>query len=116
MVLEIDDSRPWGKFEVLLDEPNYKVKRITIKPKSRLSLQYHKHRNEVWIIVQGEGIITRGDEEIPGKKGMHIDIPAEYKHRIENTGEDELVFIEVQTGTYFGEDDIIRIQDDYNRV
>jgi mannose-6-phosphate isomerase len=110
-----EETRPWGKFEVLLDESDYKVKRIIVKPGARLSLQYHHKRDEVWVIVQGNGLITRGDKELPVSKGTFIDIPATFKHRVENTGNEDLIFIEVQNGNYLEEDDIVRLQDDYNR-
>lgn len=109
------ETRPWGSFEVILEEDNYKVKRINVKPKQRLSLQYHHHRDEVWVIVQGTGIITRGDDEIKCSKGDFVSIPSKAKHRVENTGSEDLIFIEVQNGSYLGEDDIVRLQDDYNR-
>ena len=109
-------ERPWGRYFVLDDNLEYKIKRIEVNPKSRLSYQYHMKRSETWVIINGEGIVT-----IEGKikniyKGDTIIIPKSAKHRIENTGNDKLIFIEVQTGTYFGEDDIIRIEDDYNRI
>ena len=110
------EERPWGKFEVLLDESRYKVKRITVLPGKRLSLQSHKRRSEHWIIVQGNVVIVNNDDGKPYKSGDHIYIPVGYKHRIENMGKDNAVFMEVQIGDYFGEDDIIRYEDDFNRV
>jgi mannose-6-phosphate isomerase len=110
------DIRPWGKFEILLEESHYKVKKIEVKPGQRLSLQYHHKRSEVWVVVQGEGIITRGEDLIRVQKGSFVDIPIKAKHRVENTGSEMLVFIEVQNGEYLGEDDIVRIEDDYKRV
>ncbi len=110
------EERPWGKFEVLLDEDRYKVKRITVLPGKRLSLQSHKRRSEHWVIVQGKVIIVNNDTGKPYKAGDHIYIPAGNKHRIENTGTEMAVFMEVQIGDYFGEDDIIRYEDDFNRV
>lgn len=112
---EFGDTRPWGRYEVLLEEETYKVKRIIVKPKQRLSLQYHNKRSEVWIIVQGTALVTCGDKEIKSIKGEYISIPRQTKHRIENIGSDEVIFIEVQNGSYLGEDDIVRIEDDYNR-
>ena len=111
-----NDERPWGRYLVLDDHLDYKIKRIEVNPNARLSYQYHMKRSETWVIINGEGIVT-----IEGKikniyKGDTIIIPKSAKHRIENTGNDKLIFIEVQTGTYFGEDDIIRIEDDYNRI
>ena len=109
------ENRPWGKFENLLDENYCKVKRITIKPKQRPSYQYHHKRSEHWIIVQGTAKVTLNDFEKDFATGDHIYIPLGAKHRIENIGTEDLIFIEVQCGSYFGEDDIIRISDDYGR-
>ena len=108
-------KRPWGTFEVLSDTPNHKVKRITVKPASRLSLQRHQHRAEHWFVVQGRASVTLDNHEASMMGGESVDIPRGTKHRIENSGPDKLVFIEVQTGDYFGEDDIERFEDDYGR-
>jgi len=112
------DERPWGNYEVLLDETKtgFKVKRIEVKPKSRLSLQKHAQRSEIWTIVAGEGIVTIGKEEIAVKPGNVVNIPKEAEHRMTNNSDKPLVFVEVQLGDYLGEDDITRLQDDYNRV
>jgi mannose-6-phosphate isomerase len=109
------EKRPWGKYEVLIDEKNCKVKKITVKPGGRLSYQYHYKRSEVWTIVSGEAYMLLDDELSLHTYGETILIPQGIKHRVENKGQDDLVFIEVQHGTYFGEDDIVRIEDDYNR-
>lgn len=113
-MIEVGD-RPWGKYYVLEDEENYKLKRIEVEPHHRLSYQYHQHRQEFWTIVQGEAVVVLDGEEHTLKYGESIFIPLGAKHRIENRTSELLVFIEVQTGTYFGEDDIIRIEDDYAR-
>ena len=110
------ESRPWGMYEVLLDSDTTKVKRITVAPGGRLSYQYHKKRAETWVIIQGQGIVTIEGKNQKISQGETIIIPVNSKHRIENTGKNKLIFIEVQTGTYFGEDDIIRVEDDYNRI
>ena len=110
------EERPWGRFFVLHDEPTYKIKRIEVDHGGRLSYQYHHKRSEVWTIVQGTGVITLDDENKKYTKGQTIIIPQGVKHRIENKGSEKVVFIEVQTGSYFGEDDIVRIEDDYNRT
>ena len=110
------EERPWGKFENLLEADYCKVKRITVNPGERLSYQYHHKRNEVWTIVQGVALITIDDHATWVQPGTTVQIPAGTKHRIQNTAEDPLVFIEVQHGSYFGEDDIVRIGDDYGRV
>ena len=108
-------TRPWGYYEVLLDANNCKVKRITVLPGKRLSLQYHERRDELWQIISGEGKITIGNKEFPLGPQDSFTIFRKQHHRIENVGEEDLVFIEIQTGDYFGEDDIIRIEDDYGR-
>ena len=113
-MLEIGD-RPWGKYFVLADEPHYKLKRIEVNPGQRLSYQFHHHRQEYWTIVQGEAVITLEGEEIILKYGQSIHIPLGARHRIENRSSEVLALIELQTGTYFGEDDIVRLQDDYER-
>lgn len=108
-------ERPWGKYYVLEDEANYKLKRIEVNPQHRLSYQYHHHRQEFWTVVQGEAVVVLDGIEHIVKYGESIFIPLGAKHRIENRSSELLVFIEVQTGTYFGEDDIIRLEDDYAR-
>ena len=110
------EERPWGRFFVLHDEPTYKLKRIEVDPGGRLSYQFHHKRSEAWTIVEGVGTITLDGVINDYLKGETILIPQGVKHRIENKGQVKVVFIEVQTGKYFGEDDIVRIQDDYNRV
>tara|TARA_B000000441_G_C21587398_1_gene257948 strand:- start:365 stop:715 length:351 start_codon:yes stop_codon:yes gene_type:complete len=115
-MISIDkEELPWGRFFVLHDEPNYKLKRIEVEPNARLSYQYHHKRSEVWIIVEGIGTVTIDGKIKEYKPGETIHIPKGIKHRIQNNGHKKVVFIEVQTGSYFGEDDIIRLQDDYNR-
>ncbi|MBN2207912.1 MAG: phosphomannose isomerase type II C-terminal cupin domain [Candidatus Coatesbacteria bacterium] len=109
------EQRPWGRFEVLLDEPGYKVKRVTVEPGKRLSLQFHHHRSEHWHIVLGEGFATIGDREIVVGAGQSIDIPSNVQHRLENAGGVPLVFVEVQRGSKLVESDIVRLQDDYGR-
>jgi mannose-6-phosphate isomerase-like protein (cupin superfamily) len=111
-----DNKRPWGYYEVLSDEEDHKVKRILVYPNKRLSLQSHKHRSEHWYILKGEALVTLGDKNVPLRAGESIDILVGQKHRIANTGGKNLIFIEVQTGDYFGEDDIERFEDDFNRV
>jgi mannose-6-phosphate isomerase-like protein (cupin superfamily) len=109
--------RPWGMYEVLHTDDHCKVKKITVKPRQKLSLQSHKHRRETWIILFGVALFQRGDDHISkAVAGEHIVIEKEEKHRIENTGEEDLVFIEVQTGESFDESDIVRYEDSYGRV
>lgn len=109
------DHRPWGFYEVLADEPDHKIKRITVHPAARLSLQRHKRRSEHWYIIHGDASVTMNDLVIQLLGGESIDIPVETAHRIQNNGVNDLVYIEVQTGDYFGEDDIERLEDDYGR-
>ena len=109
-------TRPWGTYEVLSDEDNHKVKRLVVFPGKRLSLQRHQHRVEHWFIIQGSGLATLGEKQYQVKPGMSVDVHKQMVHRIQNTGQEDLIFIEVQTGTYFGEDDIERLEDDYGRV
>ncbi len=110
------EQRPWGNFENLLDNDKCKVKRIVIKPDQAPSYQYHFKRSEVWVIVEGSGTLKLNDEITPIKAGDTIRVPVEAKHQIKNTGEVDLVFIEIQLGSYFGEDDIVRLEDNYGRV
>ncbi|MGR3318651.1 MAG: phosphomannose isomerase type II C-terminal cupin domain [Candidatus Anammoxibacter sp.] len=109
------DQRPWGYYEILSDKPDHKVKRICVECGKRLSYQYHKKRKEHWFVVSGDALVTLDDKQINLKPGDYIDIPKGSSHRIQNPGNDLLVFIEIQTGEYFGEDDIVRIEDDFGR-
>lgn len=111
-----EDHRPWGFYQVISDKKDHKIKRITVYPNKRLSLQRHKMRKEHWYIIQGTGIVTKNNEEITVKVDDSIDIPKGTIHRIFNTGKENLVFIEIQRGDYFGEDDIERFEDDFGRV
>ena len=116
MISIYNEERPWGRFFVLHDKPTYKLKRIEVDPGGRLTYQYHHKRSEAWTIVEGVGKITLDWTAQDYSKGKTILIPQGVKHRIENKTQEKVVFIEVQTGTYFGEDDIVRIEDDYNRA
>ncbi|HEX4775652.1 MAG TPA: phosphomannose isomerase type II C-terminal cupin domain [Acidimicrobiia bacterium] len=110
------DERPWGVYLVLEDEPTHKVKRITVRPGKRLSYQRHARRAEHWFVVGGNATVTLdGDDRALGA-GDAIDIPRGSAHHIANPGEEPLVFVEVQVGDYFGEDDIERLDDDYGRA
>ena len=100
---------------MLLNEWNVKVKRITVNPNSRLSYQYHDKRREEWIVVKGNLTIVLDDDKVFRYPGESIHIPLGAKHRAWNETDEEVVFIEVQTGHYFGEDDIVRLEDDYAR-
>ncbi|MHC4267406.1 MAG: phosphomannose isomerase type II C-terminal cupin domain [Planctomycetota bacterium] len=109
-------SPPWGRWEVLLDEPIYKVKRIIVLPGKRLSYQKHFKRREHWMVVEGNGVVTVDGKDVNLSKGETINIAEEQAHRMANNGYEDLVFIEIQLGEYFGEDDIVRLEDDYGRV
>jgi mannose-1-phosphate guanylyltransferase/mannose-6-phosphate isomerase len=108
--------RPWGSYTVLEEAPGYKVKRVTVKPGGRLSLQLHHKRSEHWVVTSGIARVTRGDEVFELTVGQSTAIPVETPHRLENPGSETLHIIEVQNGPYLGEDDIVRFQDDYGRT
>jgi mannose-6-phosphate isomerase len=110
------DERPWGGYVVLSDAEDHKVKRITVRPGKRLSYQRHEHRTEHWFVVSGRGVVTLDGSDLAMAAGSAMDVPAGAWHRIANDGVEPLVFIEVQTGHYFGEDDIERLDDDYGRA
>ena len=109
------EVRPWGSFTIIKENKSFKIKKIEIQPGMRLSYQFHKKRSETWVIIEGEGEIWLDDKIISYKKGDTIIIPRTMKHRISNQGKTKTVLIEIQTGEYFGEDDIVRIEDDFNR-
>ncbi len=111
-----DSHRPWGYFIVLSDGKDHKVKRIVVYPGKRLSLQRHRYRSEHWHVVKGLALVTRNADAFPLREGESVDIPYGAAHRIANPGDDNLVFIEIQRGSYFGEDDIERIEDDFGRA
>ncbi|MDO8626813.1 MAG: phosphomannose isomerase type II C-terminal cupin domain [Candidatus Magasanikbacteria bacterium] len=110
------EERPWGWFKILLETPQYKVKEILVKPNSRLSYQSHKRRSEHWLIVQGTATVVLNDVAWVKKAGDSIEVPVGAKHRIGNHTAEDVIFIEIQRGEYFGEDDIERYSDDYNRT
>ena len=110
------DERPWGSFTVLDEGENFKVKRIEVLPGKRLSYQQHAQRAEHWMVVTGEAKVTLNDEEIIVRAGETIDVPVEAKHRVENASAEKLIFIEIQRGSYLGEDDIVRFSDDFGRA
>ncbi len=109
-------TRPWGQYKVLHDSEYTKVKELTVAPGQRLSYQYHKHRQEHWVVVKGVATVTLDTVIEDFHYNEHINIPMGSKHRLANNTEHLLVIIEIQTGTYFGEDDIIRLDDDYDRI
>ena len=109
------DRRPWGTYTVLEEDRGFKVKRIEVLPGKRLSYQKHFQRAEHWFVVEGTAKVTLDDKEIIVRAGEAIDIPIGAAHRVENPDEGNLVFIEVQRGSYLGEDDIVRLHDDFGR-
>lgn len=111
------EERPWGSFTILDEGENFKVKRLEVLPGKRLSYQRHSHRSEHWFVVRGTAKVTLNNAEILVRAGEAIDIPVGSAHRIENSsGNEKLVLIETQTGDYFGEDDIERLDDDFGRA
>jgi len=110
------DRRPWGTYTVLEEGTTFKVKRIEVLPGKRLSYQKHSQRAEHWVVVAGTAKVTLDGNEITVRTGEAIDIPVGAAHRVENPGETDLIFIEVQRGNYLGEDDIQRLHDDYGRA
>ncbi len=111
-----EDVRPWGRFIVLDEGLGFKVKRIEVAAGKRLSLQSHQHRREQWTVVQGEAVVSMDGADHRLVPGDSILIPRQARHRVASAGPAPLVFVEVQTGDYLGEDDIIRHEDDFNRT
>ena len=114
--IHVTAHRPWGTYTILDESNGYKVKRIVVKPGKRLSLQKHYHRSEHWIVVSGTAVVTRGSEEYSVKANESTYIPMGEVHRLENVGKIDLVMIEAQVGEYVGEDDIVRLEDDFKRM
>ena len=108
-------TRPWGSYEVLTESEGYKVKRITVVPGGRLSLQSHQHRAEHWVVVTGTATVTVDEAVLTVAATEHVHISLQAKHRLENDTDLPVVLIEVQTGSYLGEDDIVRYDDIYGR-
>lgn len=114
--IHLTAHRPWGTYTVLEDSQNYKIKRIVVKPGRRLSLQKHFHRSEHWIVVSGTALVRVGEEELLVRPNESTYIPMGELHRLENPGKVDVVLIEAQVGAYLGEDDIVRVEDDFKRV
>ena len=110
------DQRPWGSYTVLEEGSTFKVKRIEVLPGKRLSYQKHSQRAEHWFVVEGTAKVTLDGNEVTVNAGEAIDIAVGSAHRVENPGDKDLIFIEVQRGSYLGEDDIERLQDDFGRA
>ena len=115
-VSDDESVRPWGHYEVLSDGEDFKTKTITVLPGKRLSYQRHARRSEHWFVVKGSGVVTLDGDTLDVGPGIAVDVPVGVAHRIENTDQTaDLVFVEVQHGDYFGEDDIVRLEDRYGR-
>ncbi|HET7388452.1 MAG TPA: phosphomannose isomerase type II C-terminal cupin domain [Nocardioidaceae bacterium] len=110
------EQRPWGSWHVLDAGEGYKIKRIHVSPGSRLSYQTHEHRDEHWVVVHGTATCMVDGRELTLALGESVDVPVGAAHRIANQGRQELVIVEVQRGGYLGEDDIVRLEDDYGRA
>ena len=109
------EERPWGDYRVVDEGESFLVKRITVRPGHRLSYQRHAKRSEHWVVVSGVGSATIDDVDRPLEPGAVVEVPQGAAHRVTNRGDEDLTFVEVQTGSYFGEDDIERLDDDYGR-
>jgi len=109
------EERPWGNFTVLHTDENCQVKKLVVNPGKRISLQSHKFRAEHWFIVSGQGVAELDGVEMQVQSGDSIDVPIGSKHRISSSSAEPLVFIEIQTGSSFSEDDIVRYEDDFGR-
>lgn len=115
-MIQKPEERPWGNFTILDEGKGYKVKRLVVNAEQRTSYQYHAHRHEHWVVVAGQALVTVNGKDHPLQMGQMIDIPIAVKHRLFNPGNTPLTIIEVQRGTYLGEDDIVRIEDDFGRA
>jgi mannose-6-phosphate isomerase len=114
-VVTLSEDRPWGSWHVLEEGEGYKVKRIVVEPQKRLSYQTHAHRAEHWVVAHGTATCVLDGDTVEVKAGGTLDVPLGTPHRIANLHDDDLVVIEVQRGDYLGEDDIVRLSDDYGR-
>lgn len=111
------ETRPWGSYEVLTSGPGFQTKRLTVKAEKRLSLQWHRHRDETWVVARGTAEVTVGEEQHTLGRGETMFVARNIHHRIANISSvDPLEIIEIQTGDYLGEDDIVRVEDDFGRA
>jgi mannose-6-phosphate isomerase-like protein (cupin superfamily) len=115
-VFPMEELRPWGFYEILADASDHKVKRITVHPGKRLSLQRHQRRSEHWHMVAGQAVVSVDGQDVELGPGDSVNIHCGATHRVHNPGDHPVIFIEVQRGDYFGEDDIERLADDFGRV
>ena len=111
------ETRPWGSYEIMTSGPGFQTKRLTVTAEKRLSLQWHRHRDETWVVARGTARVTVGEEQHTLGRGESIFVARNVHHRIENISSVEpLEIIEIQTGDYLGEDDIVRVEDDFGRA
>jgi len=111
------ETRPWGSYEIMTSGPGFQTKRLTVTAEKRLSLQWHRHRDETWVVARGTARVTVGEEQHTLGRGESIFVARNVHHRIENISSVEpLEIIEIQTGDYLGEDDIVRVEDDFGRT
>ena len=111
------ETRPWGSYEILTSGPGFQTKRLTVSAEKRLSLQWHRHRDETWVVARGTARVTVGTEQHALGRGQSMFVERNVHHRIENISSVEpLEIIEIQTGDYLGEDDIVRVEDDFGRA
>jgi glycosyltransferase involved in cell wall biosynthesis len=111
-----EEKRPWGYYKVLSDDPGFKVKTITVMPGEKISLQRHSHRSEHWFVVEGKGVVDEAEQRFKVEDGDSVDIPMNAVHRIMNTGDENLTFVEIAKGDQIEEEDIERLEDEYGRV
>lgn len=108
-------ERPWGTYRTIEQRDNYQLKHIVVKPGKRLSLQYHHHRDEHWTVIKGKGTVQLNEASIDLELNGRVFIPKLSKHRMSNNTEEDVEFLEIQIGDYLGEDDIVRVEDDFGR-
>ena len=113
--LNYSENRPWGRFENILEEKNFLVKKLTVNAKQKISLQYHNNRTEHWVVISGKGKISISDEEFLAEEGSYFFINKKEVHRIENIYNDPFIIVEVQIGDKISEEDIVRLEDIYER-
>ncbi len=115
-MLNQEMKRPWGHYTVIQEETGFLVKCIVVNPKEKLSLQYHHHREEHWVVLQGEAFVTKGDEQINLNVGQSIDIALNEVHSLQNSSDEVLKVLEIQRGEILDENDIVRLEDNYGRA
>tara|TARA_B100000686_G_C16439524_1_gene786232 strand:+ start:231 stop:569 length:339 start_codon:yes stop_codon:yes gene_type:complete len=112
----MEQLRPWGTYEILSSEIGYQIKKLVVAKNQKISLQYHQHRSEHWVVISGSGQAINGETQTSITPGCHIFVEKNTIHRLANTGSEDLIIIEIQLGKYLEEDDIVRLEDEYGRV